>query len=311
MTRAPRAVRQTGRMDTDVLVIGEALIDIVESAEGDRELVGGSPANVAVGLARQGHAVRLLTRLGRDERGARIAAQIAESGAVVDEESWTDAATSTARARLRPDGSAEYEFAIDWAVPAASLDGTRVVHTGSIALFLEPGGSAVLEVLRRAADTGAALVTLDPNIRPALVGAHEVALARFAQAAASADLVKLSDEDAAWLYPGLDADAVLHQVAAYGPRVIVMTRGGEGAVGLGPGGVSAVDALAVTVVDTIGAGDAYMASLISSALDDPAIFEDAASFAAALRRAAVTAGITVSRAGANPPTRADVDERLG
>jgi fructokinase len=297
-------------MDTDVLVIGEALIDIVESAEGDRELVGGSPANVAVGLARQGHAVRLLTRLGRDERGARIAAQIAESGAVVDEESWTDAATSTARARLRPDGSAEYEFAIDWAVPTASLEGTRIVHTGSIALFLEPGGSAVLEVLRRAADTGAALVSLDPNIRPALVGAHEVALAlrpgrgigRSGQAERRGRRVAV---------PGLDADAVLHQIAAYGPRLTVMTRGGEGAIGLGPGGVSAVDALPVTVADTIGAGDAYMASLISSALDDPAIFEDAASFAAALRRAAVTAGITVSRAGANPPTRADVDERLG
>jgi len=196
-------------------------------------------------------------------------------------------------------------------VPTASLEGTRIVHTGSIALFLEPGGSSVLEVLRRAADTGAALVPLDPNIRPALVGAHGVARARFARGAASADLVKLSDEDAAWLYPGLDAESVLHQIAAYGPRLTVMTRGGEGAIGLGPGGVSAVDALPVTVADTIGAGDAYMASLISSALDEPAIFEDAASFTAALRRAAVTAGITVSRAGANPPTRAEVDERLG
>ena len=298
-------------MEADVLVIGEALIDIVETTDGDRELVGGSPANVAVGVARQGHRVRLLTRLGRDARGERIAAQITASGAVVDEASWTDAATSTARARLRADGSAEYEFAIDWAVPVLAADDVRIVHTGSIALFLEPGGSAVLEVLRRAADSGTALVTLDPNIRPALVGGHEVARARFAQAAASADLVKLSDEDAAWLYPGLDAEAVLHQIAAHGPRIVVMTRGGSGAIGLGPGGVAAVDALPVTVADTIGAGDAYMASLVSSALDDPALFEDAAVFTAALRRAAVTAGITVSRAGANPPVRAEVDAVLG
>jgi len=298
-------------MHADALVIGEALIDIVETDDGERELVGGSPANVAVGLARQGHDVRLLTRLGRDARGERIADQIAASGAVIDDASWTDAKTSTARARLRPDGSAEYEFAIDWVVPEITADAVRVVHTGSIALFLEPGGSAVLGVLRRAADTGSAVVTLDPNIRPALVGSHEVALARFAQAAASADLVKLSDEDAEWLYPGLDAAAVLHQIASYGPRLVVMTRGSSGAVGLGPGGVTSVDALAVTVADTIGAGDAYMASLISSALDDPAIFEDATTFAAALRRAAVTAGITVSRAGANPPTRAEVDAALG
>ncbi len=297
-------------MQADALVIGEALIDIVETAEGDRELVGGSPANVAVGLARQGHDVRLLTCLGRDVRGERIAAQITASGVTVDEESWTDAATSTARARLRADGSAEYDFAIDWAVPTVSAEGVRVVHTGSIALFLEPGGSAVLGSLRRARDGGAALVSLDPNIRPALVGSHDVALARFAQAAASADLVKLSDEDAAWLYPGLDAESVLREIASHGPRIVVMTRGGAGAIGVGPGGIAEVDALAVTVADTIGAGDAYMASLISSALDEPAVFEDAGLFAAALRRAAVTAGVTVSRAGANPPTRAEVDAHL-
>ncbi len=298
-------------MDADALVIGEALIDIVEGDgdAGDRELVGGSPANVAVGLARQDHDVRLLTRLGRDDRGTRIAAQVEASGARVAPESWTDAATSTARARLRADGSAEYEFAIDWKVPVAEVDEVRVVHTGSIALFLEPGGTAVLETLRAAASTGA-LVSIDPNIRPALVGDHDGALARFATAAASADLVKLSDEDAEWLYPGRDAVEVLETIAGYGPRLVVITRGGEGAIGRGPGGIAQARPLAVTVADTIGAGDAYMASLISSALDDATIFEDQAAFAAALRRAAVMAGITVSRAGANPPTRAEVDAAL-
>lgn len=295
-------------MDAEVLVIGEALIDIVETPDGDRELVGGSPANVAVGLARQGHAVRLLTRLGRDDRGTRIAAHIHSSGAGVDERSWADGPTSTARARLRADGSAEYEFAIAWDVPVSPPTGLRAVHTGSIALFLEPGGAAVLETLRAAA--GEALVSVDPNIRPALVGDREAALARFADAAASADLVKLSDEDAAWLYPGTDAEGVLERIAGYGPRLVVMTRGADGAIGRGPGGVVAVRPLSVSVVDTIGAGDAYMASLVSSALDDPAVFEDAEAFACALRRAAVMAGITVSRAGANPPTRDEIDARL-
>lgn len=296
-------------MDTDVLVIGEALIDIVEDPDGDRELVGGSPANVAVGLARQGHAVRLLTRLGRDERGYRIADELATSLVRIAPESWADAATSTARARLQADGSAEYEFAIDWSVAVPATIGVRALHTGSIALFLEPGGSLVLETLRRAPE--AVIVSLDPNIRPALVGPHAVAIERFAQAAASADLVKLSDEDAAWLYPDADAEAVLRTIAGLGPRLVVMTRGADGAIGLGPGGVVAVPSLTVPVADTIGAGDAYMASLISSALDDPAVFDDAEAFAAALRRAAVMAGITVSRAGANPPTRAEIDARRG
>ncbi|MFT3797117.1 PfkB family carbohydrate kinase [Microbacterium sp.] len=290
---------------TAALVIGEALIDIVETDAGDVELVGGSPANVAVGLARQRHDVRLLTRLGRDDRGRRIADQVSESGAVVDDASWTDAATSTARARLRADGSAEYEFAIDWSLPAQEAPQARLVHTGSIALFLEPGGATVLDALRTAA--GGALVSVDPNIRPALVGAHGDALSRFEAAASVADLVKLSDEDAEWLYPGLAPAAVLGAIAALGPRIVVMTRGGEGAIGLGPGGIASVDALPVSVADTIGAGDAYMASLISSALDDAAVFDDPALFAQALRRAAVMAGITVSRAGANPPTRAEVD----
>lgn len=295
-------------MTAHVLVIGEALIDIVEGAGGDRELVGGSPANVAVGLARQGHDVRLLTRLGRDARGERIAAQVTASGAVVTDDSWTDAATSTARARLRADGSAEYDFAIDWSIPTPPLGEAVAVHTGSIALFLEPGGRAALDALENAA--GRALVTLDPNIRPALVGEHRTALARFVAAARTADLVKLSDEDAAWLFPGLVPEQVLAEIATYGPRIVVITRGGEGALGLGPGGITEVQPFPVDVADTIGAGDAYMASLISSALEDPLLFSSEPALERALRRAAVMAGITVSRPGANPPTRAEVDAAL-
>lgn len=291
-------------MNTRALVIGEALIDIIDGAE-VRELVGGSPANVAVGVARQGHDVRLLTRLGRDERGARIAEQIASSGAALTADSWVDAPTSTARARLRSDGSADYDFAIDWDIPAPVLDDVALVHAGSIALFLEPGGAAVVEALERAA--GDRLVTVDPNIRPALVGDRTSARQRFERAAAAADLIKLSDEDAAWLYPDLTLERVLGEIAAHGPRVVVVTRGGEGAIARGAGGIVEVEALPVQVVDTIGAGDAYMASLISSALDDEGIFASREALARALRRAAVTAGITVSRAGANPPTRGEVD----
>jgi len=291
-------------MDTRALVIGEALIDIVEGVE-VRELVGGSPANVAVGLARQGHDVQLLTRIGRDARGERIAEHVASAGAALTADSWGSGATSTARARLQPDGSAEYEFDIDWTVPAPDLDGIALVHSGSIALFLEPGGDTVIDALQRA--SGTALVTVDPNIRPALVGSRGPAVDRFVQAARAADLVKLSDEDAAWLYPGLLPEQVLAEVATQGPRVVVITRGGEGAIALGPAGVVEVAAISVEVVDTIGAGDAYMASLISSMLDDADLLASPVALERALRRAAVTAGITVSRAGANPPRRAEVD----
>lgn len=293
-------------MTARVLVIGEALIDVIDGSAGRVELVGGSPANVAVGVARQRHDVGLLTRIGRDERGGRIAAHISASGAAIADGSWADIATSTALARLQPDGSAEYRFAIDWQIPVPSLEGVDLVHSGSIALFLDPGGQVAVAAMERAA-RGGALVTLDPNIRPALVGERTSAAARFRRAAAVADLVKLSDEDAAWLYPGWAPADVLAEIASYGPRIVVMTRGADGAIGHGAGGVVEVPSPRVDVADTIGAGDAYMAGLISSALDDVALFETRDALIDAMRRAAVTAAITVSRSGADPPTREEVD----
>ncbi|MCM3697130.1 PfkB family carbohydrate kinase [Microbacterium oleivorans] len=292
-----------------VLVLGEALIDIVEREGGDVEFVGGSPANVAVGIARQDIATHLLTRLGRDDRGRRIADQVTASGALIHDASWTDAATSIARARLRADGSAAYEFDIVWALDAEAAaeaaEAASVVHSGSIALFLQPGGEVALSTLERAKRAGT-IVTVDPNVRPALVGSDPRPVAERAFAAAT--LVKLSDEDAEALYPGASAARVLETIAALGPRVVVMTRGGEGALALGPSGVVDVAPLVVEVADTIGAGDAFMASLITSVVDDADLLGgDVAALQRALRRAAVTAGITVSRPGANPPTRAEVD----
>ncbi|MFJ6677558.1 PfkB family carbohydrate kinase [Microbacterium sp. NPDC091382] len=295
-----------------VLVVGEALIDIVERDGTDAEHVGGSPANVAVGIARQGVSATLLTRLGRDDRGRRIADQVTASGAEVDESSWTDAATSTARARLRGDGSAEYDFDIVWALDAAAAgaaaDAASVVHSGSIALFLQPGGEVALTTLERAREAGR-IVTVDPNVRPALVGDDPRPVAERAFGAAS--LVKLSDEDAEALYPGMSAEQVLETIAAFGPRIVVMTRGGEGALAVGAAGTVEVAPLRVDVADTIGAGDAFMASLITSIVDDADLLAgDADALQRALRRAVVMAGITVSRPGANPPTRAEVDAAL-
>lgn len=295
-------------MSPQVAVIGEALIDIVDGPGGSVEHVGGSPANVAVGLARQGVAAQLLTRIGRDPRGERIAEHLAASGAGLAASSWSAQPTATARAVLATDGSARYEFDIDWTIPAPDVDAAAVqlVHSGSIALFLDPGADVALGALERAAGTDI-LVTVDPNIRPALAGDHATAIARFGRAVAASDLVKLSDEDAAWLYPGRGEIEVLTEIAAHGPKVVVMTRGKDGLVAYGPGGIVTEPAWQVHVTDTIGAGDACMASLIASLIEDPAVLTDERMLRRALHRAAVTAGITVSRAGANPPTRAEID----
>ncbi len=234
------------------------------------------------------------------------------SGAGIHASSWTDAATSTARALLRVDGSAEYDFDIEWELDAAAAEAAAgaasVVHSGSIALFLQPGGEVALATLERAREAGR-VVTVDPNVRPALVGDDPRPVAERAFAAAT--LVKLSDEDAEALYPGVPAEQVLETIAALGPQIVVMTRGGEGALALGASGHVEVAPLRVDVADTIGAGDAFMASLITSLVDDAQLLTgDADALHRALRRAVVTAGITVSRPGANPPTRTEVDAAL-
>lgn len=287
-----------------VLVVGEALIDIVEGAEGAVEHVGGSPLNVAVGVGRLGHPVRLATRIGRDARGETIAAHAAASGAVVTDASWTTTPTDTARARLAADGSARYEFGVAGEVAAVDPAGAALVHTGSIAVFRDPGGHTCLEVLRAA--HGRSLITVDPNIRPALVGEREDALARFAEVAALADLVKLSDEDAEWMWPEASVDEVLTRVLALGPTVAVLTRGGAGASGRIAGRATvAVPAETVAVVDTIGAGDAFMASLVAD-LVGGGVPGTETELVDMLGRAGRAAAITVSRAGANPPTRAEL-----
>jgi len=283
----------------DVLVIGEALIDIVDDGSARVEHPGGSPANVALGLGRRGVNVALLTDLGRDDRGSRIVEHLERSNVRVLDASFSDRPTSTAVATLGSDGSAAYEFDVHWRLSSAPIPvSATVVHTGSIAAFLEPGRSAVLEHLRR---LDAPTTTFDPNIRPALLGSHAQALQSFSELAALADIVKLSDEDAAWLYPTLAPDEVGRTVRALGPRLVVVTHGSDGAVLTTETSEVHVPAVVTPVADTIGAGDTYMASLIADMLGATSEFPDAEAIALMGARAARAAAITVSRAGADLP----------
>lgn len=291
------------------LVIGEALIDIVVRDGEPSEHVGGSPTNTAVGVARLGHRVRMLSNIGRDARGHRIAALLAREEVELLAESWVDQPTSTAQATIGADGSAAYAFDLSWSLPARNSAASRdadpvaLVHAGSIALFLEPGGAEVLQQLRRAHSHR--MVTLDPNIRASLLPDHGVALRRFEEAAALANLVKLSDEDALWLYPESSLEAVAEHIRGLGVDVVVVTLGASGALAAAAAGIVRVVAPEVSVSDTIGAGDSFMASLIGSLLESDA---DLAEFdvAWAVTRATNAAAIAVSRPGANPPTRSEL-----
>lgn len=295
-------------MKIDALVIGEALIDIVEvEVDGGAavEHIGGSPANVAMGLARLGHSAQLLTRIGADRRGERLREHFARERVGVHPRSLHDGATSTARATVSASGSAAYEFDIDWRVEPLRVAGVRLVHVGSLGLFLEPGGTGVMNLLRGLPRE--TIVTVDPNIRPSLLADHTTTVARFEQAVAFASLVKLSDEDADWLYPRLRPADVIARLLAEHPylEVVVVTRGQDGAVAGSRAGVAAVPAVDVDVVDTISAGDTFMASLISSLLER-GVARVGRDLRATLKQAARAAAFAVSAAGANPPRRDDL-----
>ncbi|WKK71909.1 PfkB family carbohydrate kinase [Rathayibacter oskolensis] len=210
---------------------------------------------------------------------------------------------------LREDGSAEYVFDLSWNPPAADPTRASHVHTGSIAVYLEPGGSAVLELLE--ALPAGVTASVDANIRPALVGEHRDALARFERVAAACEIVKLSDEDAEWLYPTMQLDEVLTRLLSLGAQLAVVTRGGDGLLLASAVARATVPAARIVVADTIGAGDSAMGAILDEAfrqgLGAPnGMLLDEPSLRAIGHWAARVAGITTSRAGANPPTRAEV-----
>ncbi|GAA1940113.1 hypothetical protein GCM10009689_21420 [Brevibacterium antiquum] len=212
--------------------------------------------------------------------------------------------TSTARALLSADGSAEYEFSLRWDPDASLVDSGdwAAIHVGSIAAFLSPGAGAVDSLLQRGRESSA-LLSFDPNIRPSIIGDREQALARFESLASRVDVVKLSDVDADWLYPGQSADAQIDRILRLGAKLVALTCGSEDSILSTASARVRVPAEAVKVRDTIGAGDTFMASLVHDLqgarprLQD--MNEDALTHLGenASRRAA----ITVSRAGADLP----------
>jgi fructokinase len=308
------------------LVIGEALIDIVErdsrvttargnERESSTEHVGGSPLNVAVGLARLGREVDFLTHIGDDARGRRIVEYVQSSGVRLVSGSMTAARTPTATATLDEKGSAQYVFDIDWQLSGTPEVGPPlVVHAGSIATWMEPGCRATAALL----DTyrPSATVTFDPNVRPALLDDGDAARARIDRLIEKADVVKASDEDMRWIDPNRSAKQLARTWLSLGPSVVAVTMGERGAFAMCEAGTARVAASPVKVVDTVGAGDAFMSGLIDALwslnllgaqrrADLRRIGLDALN--SAVQTAALSSALTVSRAGADLPDRATRD----
>lgn len=304
-------------MSEYALVVGEALVDVVRSPDGSTSAhPGGSPANVALTLARLGKDAELLTSLGADAYGDMVRAHL-EASRVRLSRTTPAPRTSSATATVDGDGVATYSFDLAWEVAADTHSDAAplVAHTGSIAAVLEPGASVVRTLLTALRPTST--ITYDPNARPSLMGEPAAAREAIESLVAVSDVVKVSDEDLDWLAPGEPAEEVARAWLGLGPAVVVVTRGAQGAFAITRRGIVEVPPVAVEVADTVGAGDSFMGGLIdglwSAGLLGAARREALAGISdealtSILGRCAAIAAITVSRPGANPPTSAELGE---
>jgi fructokinase len=290
------------------LVIGESLIDIV----GSDEHVGGSPLNVAVGLGRLGREVDFLTRIGDDPHGRRIAEYSNAAGVQLVPGSQSAEHTATARATVAEDGSADYEFDLDWQLSGTpTVAPPLLVHTGSIAAVQEPGCLVVAALVD--AYHLSATVSFDPNVRPSLIADRELAIQRIGHLVERSDIVKVSEEDLYWLDPDRSPEQIARTWLALGPALVIVTMADQGAMAVSAAGEARVPTRAVQVVDTVGAGDSFMVGLLD-ALWSLALLgaERRAELAgigidaltAVLEAGSATAALTVGRAGADLPDRA-------
>jgi fructokinase len=308
-----------------VAVAGEALVDFVPAGGPGvfQAAPGGSPANVAVGLARQEVPTRLLARIADDLLGHRLRAHLEGNGVDLSFAVRAAEPTSLAIVAVGPDGVVEYDFRVegtaDWQWRdhelAGALDGGVVaLHAGSLALTMPPGADVLQRLLAGARQ--AMTVTYDPNCRPLLMGSPDTVRGRIEALIALADVVKASADDLAWLLGGRAPEQVAEAWLDKGPSLVVITLGPAGLLAATrQAGVVRRPGRPVEVVDTVGAGDACMAALLAGlhrrgllGQDRRAALRtmDAASVTELADEAVLAAAITCTRPGADPPTAAEL-----
>ena len=305
-----------------IVSCGEALIDLIAGEDGAGGTVfgprpGGSPFNVAIGIARLGVPAGFFGGLSEDFFGAMLKDALAASG--VDRRFVvTSGRPSSLAFAMSTDDETEYAFfdqgsagrmLTDADLPAFPRTVTAL-HFGSLSLTDEPCGSAFETLMQR--EQRDCLISLDPNVRPSQIGNRDGYIARIDRLAAMSDIVKLSVADLAWLAPDTEFAAVAERWLGKGAALVVLTKGAAGAEARSRTATASIAAAPAAVVDTIGAGDAFTAGLLAH-LDTAGRLSKAAvgqltsgELAAALGFAARVAAITVGRAGADPPWREEL-----
>jgi len=300
-----------------IVVCGEALIDMISNGDGTQQSApGGGPFNTARALARLGVPTAFLGRLSDDVFGRELAELLKADGAGLQLASVGSEPTTIAMAAVDSDGFAEYQFLVQGTsapnltpemVPERFGPEVTALHFGTLGLVLEPMASTLMQLM--ISERGRRLVMLDPNIRIGLVPDSEYRDLLYI-AISQSTIVKASEADLAWLYPGLDHEEAADRILSEGVSLVVVTLGARGAFGAHRDARLSVDAPYVEVVDTIGAGDAFGAALMAWLYDHHLLSVDLSlspdELRAALKFACLVAALTCARAGADPPTRADL-----
>ena len=296
-----------------IWVCGEVLIDILPTGS----VIGGGPANTAKALARLGHAVDFIDGISTEAFGVSARKELERDGVGLSLSLTSDKPTCTATVTLDSHGSASYEFLIDgtatfdfahsW-LPDPERLKPSVLHIGTLATIVEPASTVLYEWAVKTAEF--APIVFDPNVRTSVVGDRDKYRATVEKWVGISSVVKLSDGDISWLYPDQSMDEVAKAWLANGVSLVVVTRGANGIIGYTEHGFEEVEGAKVSVIDTVGAGDTVGAIVVEGIIKHSVNGLAGQVLNAVLQRAATAAGITVSRAGAQPPRLHELVEAL-
>lgn len=300
---------------SQIWVAGEVLIDLIPAGATSSAIVGGGPANTAMALAKLGFDSFFIDGISTDAYGMQVKTQLLADGVNLDYVNFSDLPTCTADVSLDANGGASYVFTIagtatfdfshDW-LPEPAGDHPAVLHIGTLATIIEPGAAILHEWATKVADY--APIVFDPNVRSSVLGDRDLYQAAVAKWAGISSVIKVSDDDLAWLYPGRDLIDLANQWISQGVGLVVITRGADGLTGVTSEGVITVPGVKVVVVDTVGAGDTVGAIVVEALVEKGLGKLHGDVLQAVLTRAAKAAAITCSRAGAVPPTREEIED---
>jgi len=301
-------------LSDQVWVVGEVLIDLIPDADEHLAVVGGGPANTAKALAKLGVKTYFIDGISNDEYGQMAKTELISANVLLDYAQYSNKPTCTAKVTLCSSGSASYEFVIkdtatfdfsvQWLPDPQSLK-PSLLHIGTLATVIEPGASVLFKWAQSVAHI--APIIFDPNIRPAVLGDRDEYVKKVEKWVAISSAVKVSDEDLNWLYPGKENDEIVSKWLEIGVQLVVVTLGDNGITAYRMNEQISVDAVKVVVADTVGAGDTVGAILVEAIIKNGIDKLTGEVLKSMLNRAVKAAAITVSRTGANAPSKEEID----